>query len=200
MAEPTRTPSSTTGLTTQRQLPLASLRLVRPVATTTLPCRRTDQARRSRSPSDTAAVKAASLPLEEVVATQLPVIPLLYGATWCEYSTASYTGFPTPSNPYMDPAPGDPELPYILAPDSGVVTGHLRARPRHLNPAEPRAEGNNITRSVGDFAGGPRNGLRPITHLSTRSCPMSTHHARGDGPAHLFRLVSFGEPPPLHTK
>jgi peptide/nickel transport system substrate-binding protein len=65
-------------------------------------------------PSDTAAVKAASLPLEEVVATQLPVIPLLYGATWCEYSTANYTGFPTTSNPYMDPAPGDPELPYIL--------------------------------------------------------------------------------------
>ena len=66
------------------------------------------------NPSDTAAVKAASMPLETVVATQLPVIPLLYGATWCEYSTANYTGFPTPSNPYMDPAPGDPELPYIL--------------------------------------------------------------------------------------
>ncbi|MGC2176001.1 MAG: ABC transporter substrate-binding protein [Acidimicrobiales bacterium] len=65
-------------------------------------------------PSDTAAVAAASLPLEKVIATQLPVIPLLYGATWCEYSTANYTGFPTPSNPYMDPAPGDPELPYIL--------------------------------------------------------------------------------------
>jgi peptide/nickel transport system substrate-binding protein len=66
------------------------------------------------NPTDTAAVKAAALPLEKVVATQLPVIPLLYGATWCEYSTANYTGFPTPSNPYMDPAPGDPELPYIL--------------------------------------------------------------------------------------
>jgi peptide/nickel transport system substrate-binding protein len=65
-------------------------------------------------PSNTAAVAAASLPLEKVVATQLPVIPLLYGATWCEYSTATYTGFPTPANPYMDPAPGDPELPYIL--------------------------------------------------------------------------------------
>ncbi len=65
-------------------------------------------------PSDTAAVAAASVPLEKVIATQLPVIPLLYGATWCEYSTANYTGFPTPANPYMDPAPGDPELPYIL--------------------------------------------------------------------------------------
>jgi peptide/nickel transport system substrate-binding protein len=65
-------------------------------------------------PSNAAAVKAATLPLEAVVATQLPIIPLLYGATWCEYSTATYTGFPTPANPYMDPAPGDPELPYIL--------------------------------------------------------------------------------------
>jgi peptide/nickel transport system substrate-binding protein len=66
------------------------------------------------NPSNVAAVKAATLPLEKVVATQLPVIPLLYGATWCEYSTATYTGFPTKANPYMDPAPGDPELPYIL--------------------------------------------------------------------------------------
>ncbi|MGH3732425.1 MAG: ABC transporter substrate-binding protein [Acidimicrobiales bacterium] len=66
------------------------------------------------NPTDTAAVKAASLPLEKVVATELPVIPLLYGATWCEYSTANYSGFPTPTNPYMDPAPNDPELPYIL--------------------------------------------------------------------------------------
>ena len=65
-------------------------------------------------PSNTAAVKAATLPLATIVATQLPVVPLLYGATWCEYSTATYTGFPTPANPYMDPAPGDPELPYIL--------------------------------------------------------------------------------------
>lgn len=65
-------------------------------------------------PSNTAAVKAATLPLAKIVATQLPVVPLLYGATWCEYSTGTYTGFPTPANPYMDPAPGDPQLPYIL--------------------------------------------------------------------------------------
>jgi peptide/nickel transport system substrate-binding protein len=66
------------------------------------------------NPSNTAAVKAASLPLGEIVAKQLPVIPLLYGATWCEYSTATYTGFPTPANPYMNPGPNDPVLPYIL--------------------------------------------------------------------------------------
>lgn len=65
-------------------------------------------------PANTAAVKAASLPLEKVIATTLPVIPLLYGADWDEYSTANFTGFVTAANPYMDPSPSDPELPYIL--------------------------------------------------------------------------------------
>jgi peptide/nickel transport system substrate-binding protein len=70
------------------------------------------------NPDDAAAMKAATLALENVEAAQLPVIPLLYGATWCEYSTANYTGFPTPANPYMEPSPGDPSSPggllYIL--------------------------------------------------------------------------------------
>ncbi len=65
-------------------------------------------------PSNTAAVKAATLPLEKIVATTLPVVPLLYGADWDEYSTANFTGFVTAANPYMDPSPSDPELPYIL--------------------------------------------------------------------------------------
>jgi len=65
-------------------------------------------------PSNTAAVKAATLPLEKIEATTLPVIPLLYGADWDEYSTANFTGFVTASNPYADPSPSDPELPYIL--------------------------------------------------------------------------------------
>jgi peptide/nickel transport system substrate-binding protein len=52
--------------------------------------------------------------LENVNSTQMPAIPLVYGADWNEYSTARITGWPTQSNPYMDPAPDDPELPYIL--------------------------------------------------------------------------------------
>ena len=40
--------------------------------------------------------------------------PLLYGADWDEYSTAGFTGFVTAQNPYMDPSPGDPQLPIIL--------------------------------------------------------------------------------------
>ncbi len=65
-------------------------------------------------PANTAAVKAATLPLEKIVATTLPVVPLLYGADWDEYSTANFTGFVTAANPYADPSPSDPELPYIL--------------------------------------------------------------------------------------
>ena len=68
----------------------------------------------STDPANTAAVAAASYPLEKVIATTLPVIPLLYGADWDEYSTAHYTGFVTAANPYINPSPGDPQLPYTL--------------------------------------------------------------------------------------
>jgi peptide/nickel transport system substrate-binding protein len=50
--------------------------------------------------------------LQQIVATQAPVIPLLYGAAWYEYSTKNYTGWPTASNQYNTPVPNDP---YILA-------------------------------------------------------------------------------------
>ena len=65
-------------------------------------------------PSNTAAVKAATLPLEKIEATTLPIVPLLYGADWDEYSTANFTGFVTAGSPYMNPSPSDPQLPYTL--------------------------------------------------------------------------------------
>lgn len=52
--------------------------------------------------------------LENLESTQMPTIPLMYGADWNEYSTARITGWATQSNPYMDPAPDDPEVGYIL--------------------------------------------------------------------------------------
>jgi peptide/nickel transport system substrate-binding protein len=52
--------------------------------------------------------------LENLESTELPTIPLMYGADWNEYSTARITGWATQSNPYMDPAPDDPEVGYIL--------------------------------------------------------------------------------------
>jgi peptide/nickel transport system substrate-binding protein len=68
----------------------------------------------STNPADTAAVTAAVQALENLVSTQVPVAPLLYGADWDEYSTATFTGFVTAKNPYADPSPGDPQLPLII--------------------------------------------------------------------------------------
>jgi peptide/nickel transport system substrate-binding protein len=66
------------------------------------------------NPDDTAAVTTAVQVLTNIVSTQAPVVPLLYGVDWDLYSTARYTGWPDAANPYMDPSPGDPQLPYIL--------------------------------------------------------------------------------------
>ena len=41
--------------------------------------------------------------LQQIVSTQAPVIPLLYGAAWYEYSTKNYTGWPTASQPVQQP-------------------------------------------------------------------------------------------------
>ena len=55
------------------------------------------------NPSDQAAVSSAISTLASIMTTQVPVAPLLYGADWNEYSTSAFTGWPTASNPYMDP-------------------------------------------------------------------------------------------------
>jgi peptide/nickel transport system substrate-binding protein len=47
--------------------------------------------------------------MEKIVATQLPVIPIIFSVAWFEYSTSKFTGWPSPSNPYD---PGQPEGPY----------------------------------------------------------------------------------------
>lgn len=49
---------------------------------------------------NTATQKAAIAGLGKIVATQLPVIPLVYGVAWYEYETNHFTGWPTPSDPY----------------------------------------------------------------------------------------------------
>jgi len=66
------------------------------------------------SPSNAAAVKSATEALGNILTTQVPVAPLLYGADWNIYSTAHFTGWVTAANPYADPSPSDPELPLIL--------------------------------------------------------------------------------------
>ena len=52
--------------------------------------------------------------LQTIVSTQAPVIPLLYGALWYEYSTKDYTGWPTQSNQYIDPVANAPYIEYTL--------------------------------------------------------------------------------------
>jgi peptide/nickel transport system substrate-binding protein len=64
--------------------------------------------------NDAATQQDAINKLAQIVSTQLPVIPLLYGAQWDEYSTAKVTNWPTAQNPYMAPSPNDPQIGYIL--------------------------------------------------------------------------------------
>ncbi len=47
----------------------------------------------------------AILGLEKIMVDQLPAIPIMEGATWYEYSTARFVGWPDASNPYTSPAP-----------------------------------------------------------------------------------------------
>ena len=45
---------------------------------------------------------------------QVPVAPLLQGASWAQFSSRNYTGWPQSSNPYMDPGPNPPEVLYTV--------------------------------------------------------------------------------------
>ncbi len=56
--------------------------------------------------------------LEQQMAEQLPTIPVVFNAVWYEYNDANYTGWPTPSNPYSNPAP-------YTSPAIAVVLAHL---------------------------------------------------------------------------
>jgi peptide/nickel transport system substrate-binding protein len=61
--------------------------------------------------SSTSAVQQASITkLETIMDTQVPVAPLLYGADWYEYSTRDYVGWPSASNPFMNPSPNSPYI------------------------------------------------------------------------------------------
>ena len=65
--------------------------------------------------SGSASVQNAALTkLENIMSTQVPVAPLLLGASWAEFSTRDYTGWPSTSNPYMDPGPNIPEVLYTI--------------------------------------------------------------------------------------
>jgi peptide/nickel transport system substrate-binding protein len=61
------------------------------------------------SSADTTAAELKGLaPLEEYVAQQLPVIPLVYGASFDEYNSGAFTGWPSKSNQYESGSPNTP--------------------------------------------------------------------------------------------
>jgi peptide/nickel transport system substrate-binding protein len=66
------------------------------------------------SSTDPATQQAALNTLQGIMSTQVPVIPLLYGASWAEFSTRNYTGWPSQSDPYSDPGPNPTEIEQVI--------------------------------------------------------------------------------------
>jgi peptide/nickel transport system substrate-binding protein len=61
--------------------------------------------------SNTPSVQTAAIDsLENIMNSQVPVAPLLYGAAWWQYSTRDYTGWPSSSDPFMNPSVNSPYL------------------------------------------------------------------------------------------
>ncbi len=56
--------------------------------------------------------------LQQVMLTNVPVIPIVESVDWYEYNTGAFTGWPTPSNPYAQPGPAQ-------NPDFGWTLLHL---------------------------------------------------------------------------
>ncbi|HTT92118.1 MAG TPA: ABC transporter substrate-binding protein [Acidimicrobiales bacterium] len=56
--------------------------------------------------------------LEQVMLSDVPVVPTTEGVIWYQYETRTFSGWPTPQNPYAEPGPG-------VVPDDEVVLLHL---------------------------------------------------------------------------
>lgn len=66
------------------------------------------------SATSTAGQMTAVKQLATIESQQVPVAPLLLGASWAEFSTRDYTGWPSTSNAYADPGPNIPEILVVL--------------------------------------------------------------------------------------
>jgi peptide/nickel transport system substrate-binding protein len=71
--------------------------------------------------TSTAQQHAIITQVQQVMLSQLPIIPVVQAVDWFQYSTATLTGWPTPSNPYAQPAA-------YAYPDMEQVLLHLRAK------------------------------------------------------------------------
>ncbi|MDR2987258.1 MAG: ABC transporter substrate-binding protein, partial [Nocardiopsaceae bacterium] len=68
--------------------------------------------------ADTATQHSIVNQLQKVMLSQVPVIPVTESVDWFQYDTGSFSGWPTPSNPFAQPAPYN-------YPDWGQVMMHL---------------------------------------------------------------------------
>jgi peptide/nickel transport system substrate-binding protein len=66
------------------------------------------------SSADTSVQQQALDGLQQIMVDQVPSIPLVYGATWYEYTTSRFVGWPDQAHPYAVPAP-------YSAPDAEIV-------------------------------------------------------------------------------
>jgi peptide/nickel transport system substrate-binding protein len=73
---------------------------------------------KAASANSTSDLSADLAPIEQYVATNLPVIPTVYGVVFDEYNTSQFTGWPSASNSYESGSPNTPT--------NEVVILHLR--------------------------------------------------------------------------
>ena len=52
--------------------------------------------------------------LQGVFSSEVPAVPVLYGAAWYEFSTANFTGWPTSDNPFINPSPRSQDYEYLI--------------------------------------------------------------------------------------
>ena len=97
------------------------------------------RARRQYASSGLASVQNAALDQAgEHQVTQVPVAPLLLGASWAEFSTRDYTGWPSASNAVHGPGPNIPEILYTITQLKPVVLRRgNRAELQRRSPAWP---------------------------------------------------------------
>jgi peptide/nickel transport system substrate-binding protein len=63
---------------------------------------------KAASANSTSDLSADLAPIEQYVATNLPVIPTVYGVVFDEYNTSQFTGWPSASNSYESGSPNTP--------------------------------------------------------------------------------------------
>ena len=155
-------PASTRAGSTARSRPRAR---ATPRAVTSRVCRTrrsTASCGRSSAATTTTATLKAIAPIEQYVAKNLPVIPTVYGASFDEYNSAAFTGWPSASNPYERGSPTAEQRGRRAAPEAGLLA---RTQRRATGPAPP-------TRG--------ERGLGPHPRLQTKgSIEMTTTGARG---------------------